>query len=104
MPCNTVKLPGGMTAIVCSRPARGSYCTCGRRAPLVCDWPVPEKNSGTCDKPICPRCSRKQGERDYCLTHRGAPSMTQAEMDLAGEAEARNAAAMLGVPYPPVKP
>ena len=99
MPCNVTKLPNGFTAIVCSRGARHGkrYCKCGTYATLVCDWPTPEKKSGTCDNAVCTGCARKDGEKDYCPFHRGRPPMTQAEMDLAGERAADDAARILGV-------
>lgn len=56
MACETVRMPGGGMAIVCSS-RRVPRCACGRRAPLLCDWKVPSKKSGTCDAPLCNRCA-----------------------------------------------
>jgi hypothetical protein len=45
-------------------------CPCGRRADRLCDWKVEGKRSGTCDAPICSRCSTKPApEKDLCAKH-----------------------------------
>jgi hypothetical protein len=60
-------MPGGGSAIVCTQTRR---CKCGRRAPLLCDWKVPGKRSGTCDAPICARCTTSpQPGKDLCANH-----------------------------------
>ncbi len=51
MICRTVKIPGGITAIVCGSRPRPKRCGCGARADLLCDWKL--GNGKTCDKPIC---------------------------------------------------
>ncbi len=67
MPCTSVRLPGGGAAIVCTTTPR---CGCGRSAPLLCDWKVPSKKSGTCDKPICSQCATSPAPgKDLCPTH-----------------------------------
>lgn len=69
MPCERVTLPGGITAIVCSSrtPKR---CACGARATQECDWKVPTRQSGTCDRPICRRCSHVPApDKDLCPEH-----------------------------------
>lgn len=67
MTCDHVTLSGGARAIVCSQTRR---CKCGRRATLLCDWKVPQRKSGTCDRPLCDRCttSPKLG-KDLCAAH-----------------------------------
>lgn len=97
MPCNTVKLPGGYTAIVCTgrRGGASRMCSCQRIATLVCDWPL--EAGGTCDKNICTGCRRVVRGLDICPFHRGDPPLTQAEQDAAGACEAANAARMLGL-------
>jgi hypothetical protein len=35
------------------------YCACGRKATCLCDWKMPEKKSGTCDKPVCARHAKE---------------------------------------------
>lgn len=65
--CEHVSLPGGGTAIVCSTTRR---CKCGRPARRLCDWKVPARRSGTCDKPICSECSTSPApEKDLCPDH-----------------------------------
>jgi hypothetical protein len=67
MACEHVTLPEGGHAIVCSSRRR---CECGRPEMLLCDWIVPGKKSGTCDKPLCSRCSMSPAiGKDLCSTH-----------------------------------
>ena len=55
------------SAIVCGPTQR---CKCGNRATLLCDWKVPSKRSGTCDAPICRRCTTSPAaDKDLCQTH-----------------------------------
>lgn len=67
MTCEHVTLPNGATAIVCFDTRR---CKCGRPAKLLCDWKVPAKKSGTCDAPVCDRCTTSPAPgKDLCLKH-----------------------------------
>ena len=67
MTCTVVTLPTGGRAIVCSDTKR---CKCGKPAKLLCDWKVPEKASGTCDRPICSSCTHSPAEgKDLCPEH-----------------------------------
>lgn len=67
MTCDRVAMPGGGTAIVCSATRR---CKCRRRATLLCDWKVPERASGTCDAPLCDRCTTSPTPgKDLCSKH-----------------------------------
>ena len=67
MTCQHVSLPGGGAAIVCGPTTR---CRCGRPAPLLCDWKVPARNSGTCDRPICATCATTAAPgKDICPAH-----------------------------------
>ena len=69
MTCEHVTLPNGGTAIVCSS-RRRKRCKCGRPEELLCDWKVPSGRSGTCDAPICRRCSFSPAPgKDLCPTH-----------------------------------
>lgn len=69
MTCEHVTLPNGARAIVCSTHRR-ARCKCGRPAPLLCDWKVKGKRSGTCDAPICARCTTSPApDKDLCPTH-----------------------------------
>lgn len=70
MPCQTVRLPGGQAAIACGPRGKAKRCACGRRADLLCDWKVPARKSGTCDRPICDRCSTSPApDKDLCPEH-----------------------------------
>jgi hypothetical protein len=78
MVCQTVSMPSGGTAIVCS--SGRNCCGCGRRAPLLCDWKVPTRKSGTCDKPICSRCSTSPAPfKDLCPAHAAAYAAWKAQ-------------------------
>ena len=69
MACEHVSLPGGGTAIVCTRTKR-QRCACGGPATLLCDWKVAGKRSGTCDAPLCPSCSTSPApDKDLCPDH-----------------------------------
>ncbi|SEI69487.1 hypothetical protein SAMN05518849_101585 [Sphingobium sp. AP50] len=69
MPCQHVRLPTGGTAIVCSS-GRRPQCACGQPAPLLCDWKVPARRSGTCDAPICRACAISPApDKDLCPAH-----------------------------------
>lgn len=69
MTCTVVTLPTGERAIVCTT-TRRRRCACGRQAPLLCDWKVPARTSGTCDRPICRTCSTSPAEgKDLCPDH-----------------------------------
>jgi len=80
MACETVIMPGGITAIVCSS-RRRQRCACGHRAKLLCDWKTPTKR-GTCSKPICDRCTTVPAPgKDLCRTHATAFSAWRAARD-----------------------
>ena len=66
MPCLPMDMPGGSTAILCSRTRRRRCHDCGRLgATLLCDGPVAVGK--TCDRPICVSCATHDGpDRDYC--------------------------------------
>lgn len=85
MTCDHVTVPGGARAIVCSS-RRRQRCGCGRNATLLCDWKVPAKKSGTCDKPLCDRCTahpeangRVNFDKDLCPAHAEAFEQWKAE-------------------------
>lgn len=88
MPCQHVRLPGGGTAIVCGSRSRPKRCSCGSGLPadLLCDWKRPEKKSGTCDKPLCERCSTKPApDKDLCPEHAKAWEAWKAEVAQKGK-------------------
>ena len=67
MTCNTVTLPDGARAIVCTQTRR---CACGRPHTLLCDWKMPAKASGTCDAPLCRKCTTSPApDKDLCANH-----------------------------------
>lgn len=72
MTCHRVDMPGIGTAIVCTGRQRRRKCSgCGRPAELECDWKVPGKKSGTCDKAICHRCTTSPAPgKDICPKHK----------------------------------
>lgn len=71
MVCQRVTLPSGTAAIVCGPRQRKRKCVaCGKPADLLCDWKVKAKRSGTCDAPICARCSHVPApNKDLCPEH-----------------------------------
>lgn len=77
MGCEHVKLPGGMTAIVCTRGrSKVKRCSCGRVGTLLCDWKV--GNGKTCDVPICEQCAEHVAEdKDLCKEHSKAYAQWQ---------------------------
>lgn len=69
MPCVPFT-SNGMTGIACYSRGPRKLCACGKPAPLLCDWKVPTKRSGTCDRPICTTCSHKPAAgKDLCPEH-----------------------------------
>jgi len=69
MPCTVVKF-GSTTGIVCSRGQRTKRCRCGEIATRECDWRVKDRKSGTCDRPLCERCTHEPApEKDLCKEH-----------------------------------
>lgn len=71
MTCDTVKLPDGATAIVCSRGRRKERCQepgCTGRADYLCDFDLGGKE-GTCDKKLCKAHRNRVGRKDFCPFH-----------------------------------
>ena len=66
MGCEVVKMPGGGTAIVCSRGRKPKpRCACGRPSTKLCDGPKP--NGKTCDEPLCnEHAVHHEPDTDYC--------------------------------------
>ncbi len=73
MPCHTMNLPGGGSAIVCTPRGKQRRCRwCMRWHTKLCDAP---KGKGTCDAPMCDDHATPDGpDRDLCPTH--APRKT----------------------------
>lgn len=75
MPCDPVTLPGGGTAIVCSRRPAPKRCVhCGARSWKLCDGPAAAGPPGaTCDRSLCDRCAiHVAPDLDFCRDHRRA--------------------------------
>lgn len=69
MICETVPLAAGGNMIVCRAGSR-KRCACGRRATLECDWKVPTRRSGTCDRALCEGCTSAPAPgKDLCPDH-----------------------------------
>jgi len=77
MPCERVDAPH-VTAFICSRGRRARPCAyCGSASSRLCDFPVlrtvgrnPQRVKGTCDSPLCDRCTSKiAGDGDLCRAH-----------------------------------
>ena len=84
MTCEHVRLRDGTAAIVCTGTST-RRCSCGRTADLLCDWKVPTRSSGTCDKPICRRCAARPARgKDICPAHIPALREWQREQSSAG--------------------
>lgn len=73
MGCEPFELPHG-TAIVCNRGRRRlAKCSiCGKpcSGEYLCDYPTPDRKSGTCDRPLCSSCRVSvRREVDVCPDH-----------------------------------
>lgn len=68
MACHDIKMPDGTRGVVCIRERRRRCVACGELgAERLCDGKKPGKKSGTCDAPVCVRCSFSPAkEVDYC--------------------------------------
>lgn len=67
--CELAILPDGTGALICGGHSR-RRCSCGRRETRLCDWRVPTKTSGTCDRSLCARCSTSPApDKDLCPAH-----------------------------------
>ena len=70
MTCTVIETGTGTRAIVCTSGRAARCVSCGKRAPLLCDWKVPSRRSGTCDKPICASCTHSPAPgKDLCPDH-----------------------------------
>jgi hypothetical protein len=77
MVCETVRLPGGGSAIVCGRHRRRPKCSapgCSAPSEFQCDAPAPRRKSGTCDRHLCAshRTTPQDGV-DFCPEHAAIP-------------------------------
>lgn len=71
--CLTLKTASGVV-IVCGRVLKNvSWCFCGRQAQYLCDWKVPSRDTGTCDKPLCATHAHAVEQRKHlCAEHQAA--------------------------------
>lgn len=70
MTCHHVQLENGARAIICTSERKKRCVQCGKPADLLCDWKVPSRRSGTCDKPICGNCTHSPApDKDLCPDH-----------------------------------
>jgi len=79
MICETITLPTGETAIVCSRGPRRPKCQCGAPSTKLCDFKLDEpiirggqqtRRKRTCDRPLCDGCAVSVGpDVDHCPDH-----------------------------------
>lgn len=89
MPCDVVRLPTGGNAIICSTGKR-QRCSCGQRAPFLCDWKDDARHSGTCDAPICADCASEPAPNKHlCVTHQVAFERWKADRPSAAYEEAK---------------
>lgn len=96
MTCERVRLPDGTGAIICSG-TRTRRCSCGRPADRLCDWKVPTRASGTCDKPVCNRCSAKPARgKDVCPAH--TPALREWQRAQASNGKPASSSAAVGAP------
>ena len=80
MTCEHVRLANGTGMFVCGTKPRPKCVSCGHRADLECDWKVPGRKTGTCDKPICARCTTSPApDKDLCPEHAQAWTKWQQE-------------------------
>jgi hypothetical protein len=85
MICEGLKLPNGVSAIVCSRRRPAKRCAfCTAKATKLCDFEKERNWRGvnTCDKPLCDRHAINVGRnRDHCHDH---PRAAGAQLPLEG--------------------
>jgi hypothetical protein len=71
MPCIPFEV-NGARGFICTRGQRRRKCSVCKRptASRECDWKKPKKKSGTCDAPLCDRCTFSPAEdKDLCPDH-----------------------------------
>ena len=88
MTCEVKDLKGTM-AIVCGRRASKSCRYCHGASSRLCDFPVVrEGKRGTCDAPLCSRCTtRIAGDGDLCRAHAPLWDMARGQAKVGPGAE-----------------
>lgn len=72
MPCVRIALPGGGSAIVCTRGRRQPRCSapgCRRSGAFLCDHPTPGGRRTTCSRAMCAEHRTMSGPLDLCAEH-----------------------------------
>ncbi len=75
MPCQTIDIGGGGTAMVCGVPRRNRCFYCGKTSEFLCDFPVVLKKrlgvKKSCDRPLCGNCKMSGASEniDFCRHH-----------------------------------
>jgi hypothetical protein len=70
--CEHIKTGGG-EFIVCGMRRRHCACNCRREIEFECDWKVPGKKSGTCDRPLCAVHAKEVAPNKHlCPEHQSA--------------------------------
>lgn len=87
MPCIPFQTPDGARGILCTGRRGRRRCSACKNAwaSLECDYPAPNRKSGTCDKPLCTGCAVHVGQDlDHCPNHpRGVePGPAQGSLQL----------------------
>ncbi len=71
--CERIQLDNGTQAIICGGQVQKVACHCGRVAKFLCDWKVPERHSGTCDRALCENHAKEVGRcKHLCPEHNQA--------------------------------
>jgi hypothetical protein len=87
--CESIKLANGTHVIACGDRRNHRFCVvCGREAVALCDWKIPSKESGTCDRPMCAKHSKEVARgKHLCPEHAQAwESWQRRHPDIVGPA------------------
>lgn len=78
MPCTPIKLPGGISAIVCGSRQRVRRCKwCSAPGGYQCDWKI--GGGKTCDKHICAEHAQEVApDKHLCPEHQAAWALWKA--------------------------
>jgi hypothetical protein len=67
--CTQLTINGRGVGFVCGD-GKVKFCGCGLQAVALCDWKIPSRDSGTCDKPMCARHAKQVGRgKHLCPEH-----------------------------------
>lgn len=87
MPCAPFQTSDGTRGLACVRGRSRRRCSVCKNAwaDFSCDFPRPDRKSGTCALPLCGKCKVKVGDDlDFCPHHprETPPGPAQIGMDL----------------------